>query len=51
VEIDYASEDSLVQALSGVEVVISALSGGGFAVQPALADAAKKSGVELFVPS
>jgi len=51
VEVDYASEDSLVHALSGVEVVISALSGGGLAVQSGLADAAKKSGVSLFVPS
>lgn len=51
VSVDYASESSLVSAVSNVEVVISTLSGGGFAVQPALAQASKKAGVKLFVPS
>jgi len=50
-EVDYADEASVVAALKGVQVVVSALSGGGLAVQPALADAAKKAGVKLFVPS
>lgn len=40
-----------MSAVSNVEVVISTLSGGGFAVQPALAQASKKAGVKLFVPS
>ena len=48
---DYADKASVAAALSGVEVVVSALSGGGFAAQPALANAAKKAGVKLFVPS
>jgi len=49
--VDYEQEDTLVNALHGVEVVISVLSKGGFAVQPTLATAAKKAGVKLFVPS
>ncbi|ORY58674.1 hypothetical protein BCR35DRAFT_326838 [Leucosporidium creatinivorum] len=50
--VDYDSEDSLVEALKGVEVVISTLNGAGFAAQPALAKAAAKvGGVKLFVPS
>ncbi|KZV90941.1 NAD(P)-binding protein [Exidia glandulosa HHB12029] len=50
-KVDYGREESLVDALKDVDVVVSALSQGGFAVQPALADAAKKAGVKLFVPS
>jgi uncharacterized protein YbjT (DUF2867 family) len=53
IEVNYESEDALVAALrsAGAEVVVSALSQGGFAAQPALARAAKKAGVKLFVPS
>jgi len=51
VAVDYADPSSLVKALAGVEVVISALAAGGFAAQPALADAAKAAGAKLFVPS
>jgi len=49
--VDYTDKDSLVNALSGVEVVVSALNAGGFPSQPALADAAKAAGAKLFVPS
>ena len=48
---DYTSTTSLSAALRNVDVVISTLSGGGWAYQPALADAAKEAGVGLFVPS
>jgi uncharacterized protein YbjT (DUF2867 family) len=50
-EVDYADEASVVTALKGVQVVISAVSGAGVMIQPALANAAKKAGVKLFVPS
>jgi uncharacterized protein YbjT (DUF2867 family) len=49
--VDYSDAASLTAALQGVQVVVSALSAGGFAQQPALADAAKAAGVKLFVPS
>ncbi|KAL7414113.1 hypothetical protein BDY24DRAFT_387670 [Mrakia frigida] len=51
VEVDYDSPSSLASALSGVDVVISGLAGGGFAAQIPLAQAAKEAGVKLFVPS
>ncbi|KAH7099990.1 NAD(P)-binding protein [Auriculariales sp. MPI-PUGE-AT-0066] len=50
-KVDYTDAGSLSSALQGVQVVVSALSQGGFAYQPALADAAKAAGVQLFVPS
>jgi uncharacterized protein YbjT (DUF2867 family) len=51
-EVDYDNEESLVSALQGVEVVISALAApAGFEAQAALVRAAKKAGVELFAPS
>ncbi|KAH7100497.1 NAD(P)-binding protein [Auriculariales sp. MPI-PUGE-AT-0066] len=49
--VDYGNASSLKAALNGIEVVVSCLAGGGFAVQAALADAAKAAGVKLFVPS
>lgn len=49
--VDYTSESNIQSVLEGVDVVISALSGGGIAVQPSIAKAAKKAGVKLFVPS
>ncbi|GAA96412.1 uncharacterized protein L969DRAFT_18679 [Mixia osmundae IAM 14324] len=49
--IDYNEPESLAEALVGIDVVISTLSGPGFAVQPALAKASKQAGVSLFVPS
>ncbi|EPQ31056.1 uncharacterized protein PFL1_01245 [Pseudozyma flocculosa PF-1] len=53
VAIDYNDASGLAAALDGVEVVISTL-GGGAALdgdQIQLADAAKRAGVRLFVPS
>ncbi|EJD37903.1 NAD(P)-binding protein [Auricularia subglabra TFB-10046 SS5] len=49
--VDYSNVDALAEALKGVHVVVSTVSGGGFKTQPILADAAKKAGVKLFVPS
>ncbi|KAH7102516.1 NAD(P)-binding protein [Auriculariales sp. MPI-PUGE-AT-0066] len=49
--VDYTSMESLVSALSDVEVVVSVLSGPGMAAQPLLAKAAKAAGVKHFVPS
>ncbi|EJD40167.1 NAD(P)-binding protein [Auricularia subglabra TFB-10046 SS5] len=49
--VNYTDADAVAEALQGTEVVVSTLSGAGFAVQPTLADAAKKAGVKLFVPS
>lgn len=48
---DYSDKARLVDALGGVDVLVSTLSGGGYAAQPALADAAKEAGVKLFAPS
>ncbi|TFK47419.1 NAD-P-binding protein [Heliocybe sulcata] len=50
-KVDYSSADSLTSALSGVDVVISTLGGNALTTQGPLADAAKKAGVKLFVPS
>ncbi|KAI5480935.1 NAD P-binding protein [Pseudohyphozyma bogoriensis] len=49
--VDYENRASLETALSGVEVVISALAFGAAHVQPMLADAAKQVGVSLFLPA
>ncbi|EJD55461.1 NAD(P)-binding protein [Auricularia subglabra TFB-10046 SS5] len=49
--VDYTDIDAVADVLKGTEVVISTLSGHGFAVQPKLAEASKKAGVQLFVPS
>ncbi|KAH7102517.1 NAD(P)-binding protein [Auriculariales sp. MPI-PUGE-AT-0066] len=49
--VDYANKDSLVAAIKGAEVVISAVSGPGMAHQPLLVQAAKEAGVKHFVPS
>ncbi|KZV93471.1 NAD(P)-binding protein [Exidia glandulosa HHB12029] len=51
--VDYSKPEELEQALkdANAQVVISTLSGPGFVSQIALADAALKAGVKLFVPS
>lgn len=49
--VDYASPESLQAALKGAQVVISGLRDEGLNVQPAVARAAKKAGVRLFIPS
>ena len=51
-KVDYSNKQSLVEALRGIEVVVSVLSThGGTDPQVLLADAAKEAGVKLFVPS
>jgi uncharacterized protein YbjT (DUF2867 family) len=50
-EVDYEKPATLVKALEGVDVVISTLAVSGFNAQVPLAEAAKKAGVQLFVPS
>lgn len=50
VAVDYDSPASLVAALKGVEVVISAIGGHDFSVQKVIANAAKEAGVQVFVP-
>lgn len=49
--VDYADHTSLVEALQGIDVVISTFGTEGLAHQPALARAAKEAGAKLFVPS
>jgi uncharacterized protein YbjT (DUF2867 family) len=51
IKVDYSSDESIKQALSGVHVVISTISGVALDVQGKIAAAAKEAGVKLFVPS
>ncbi|KDQ57212.1 hypothetical protein JAAARDRAFT_35819 [Jaapia argillacea MUCL 33604] len=51
VTVDYDSPSSLEAALSGVDVVISTLGSNALGAQVPLVEAAKKAGVQLFVPS
>lgn len=49
--IDYSHPAELEEALKGVEVIISTVGPGGLESQVSLAQAARKAGVQLFVPS
>eukprot|EP00276_Gloeochaete_wittrockiana_P004876 CAMPEP_0184645436 /NCGR_PEP_ID=MMETSP0308-20130426/1905_1 /TAXON_ID=38269 /ORGANISM="Gloeochaete witrockiana, Strain SAG 46.84" /LENGTH=317 /DNA_ID=CAMNT_0027074419 /DNA_START=94 /DNA_END=1047 /DNA_ORIENTATION=+ len=51
--VTFATEslEEAVKCLTGVEVVVSALSGTGLGYQPTLIQAAKTAGVKLFIPS
>jgi len=51
VTVDYSNKESVKKALTGVDVVISTLAMKALDVQPGIAEAAKKAGVKLFVPS
>ncbi|KAI9448450.1 NAD-P-binding protein [Lactarius indigo] len=51
IPVDYSNKESVKKALTGVDVVISAISGMALDVQPGVAEAAKEVGVKLFVPS
>ena len=51
IQVDYSNDESIKQALSGVHVVISTISGTAVDVQGKIAAAAKEAGVKLFVPS
>ena len=53
IQVDYSSDESIKHALTGVEVVISTISGTPAAldVQMKIAAAGKEADVKLFVPS
>jgi uncharacterized protein YbjT (DUF2867 family) len=51
VRVDYSNDGSIKHALTGVEVVISTISGEALDVQGKIAAAAKEAGVKLFIPS
>ncbi|CDZ96643.1 NmrA-like [Phaffia rhodozyma] len=49
--VDYSNASSLERALQGVDLVVSALAGGGTGLQFTLDDAAKAAGAKAFIPS
>ena len=51
IQVEYSDKESIKKALTGVDVVISAIPGTAIDVQPKLAEAAKEAGVQLFIPS
>ena len=51
IPVDYSDPESIKNALSGVDVVVSTISGEALDVQGKIAEAAKEAGVKLFVPS
>jgi len=51
VRVDYSNDESIKHALTGVEVVISTISGEALDVQGKIAAAAKEADVKLFIPS
>ena len=50
-QVDYSSDESIKSALTGVDVLISTISGKALDVQVKIAAAAKEVNVKLFVPS
>jgi saccharopine dehydrogenase-like NADP-dependent oxidoreductase len=51
IPVDYSDKESIKAALTGVDVVISAVPAPALDVQPGIAEAAKEAGVKLFAPS
>ena len=51
IQVDYSNDKSIEEALIGVDVVISTISGKALEVQGKIAAAAKEADVKLFVPS
>ncbi|KAI9466594.1 NAD-P-binding protein [Lactarius psammicola] len=51
IPVDYSDKESIKNALTGVNVVISTVPGTAIDVQPGIAEAAKEVGVKLFIPS
>ena len=51
IQVDYSNDESIKRALTGMEVVISTISGEALDVQGKIAAAAKEVDVKLFVPS
>jgi uncharacterized protein YbjT (DUF2867 family) len=51
IPVDYSDDGSIKHALTGVDVVISTISGAALDVQGKIAAAAKEADVKLFIPS
>jgi NmrA-like family len=51
IPVDYSSQESIVNALKGVDVVFSVLRDDGLDIQTNVIRAAKDANVKLFVPS
>ncbi|KAH9963338.1 NAD-P-binding protein [Russula dissimulans] len=51
IPVDYSNPESIKAAVTGVDVVISTISGAALDVQGKIAEAAKEAGVKLFIPS
>ena len=51
ISVDYSSQQSIIDALKGTEVVLSGLRDDGLDIQTNVIRAAKDAGVKLFVPS
>jgi uncharacterized protein YbjT (DUF2867 family) len=51
IQVDYSNGESIKDALTGVEVVISTISSRALEVQGKVAEAAKEADVKLFIPS
>ena len=51
IQVDYSNGESIKNALTGVEVVISTISTRALEVQGKIAEAAKGADVKLFIPS
>jgi hypothetical protein len=49
--VDYSNDESIKGSLTGVEVVISTISGEALDLQGKIAAAGKEAGVKLFIPS
>ena len=51
IQVDYSNGESIKHALTGVDVIISTISGKALDVQAKIAVVAKEVNVKLFVPS
>ena len=51
IQVDYSNQESIKHALTGVDVVISTISGSAIDVQGKIAVAGKEAGIKFFVPS
>jgi len=51
IKVDYSNDESIKNALTSVDVVISTISGAALDVQGKIAAAAKEADVKLFIPS
>jgi uncharacterized protein YbjT (DUF2867 family) len=51
ISVDYSNPESIKSALSGVDVIVSTISGTALDVQGKIAEAAQAAGVKLFIPS